>query len=512
VLPDTPICAYRLSRVHSEFDRDLAEHGRVLVEDGVYPLPTRRWLPPSDSWEHQLHAGDWLNEVLGDRGSALLYMGLGTGKTKVILDLAARRRMLRVLVVCPLSVIPAWRKQADLHYPGHWRTLLLGKSINTSSMKAKHLQRELDVPFSSSRCAGQNARRLLTVVNYDSAWRGQLGELIRSVQWDLIVADESHALKGRDTKRMRFFASAYEFSRFRVALTGTPLSAGRLTDAWGQMRFLDPGVFGNSVTKFENQFAYKPPGQHFVTSWRNVDEFNRRFWWITHHEDRAVLDLPPSTDVERISPFPRDSPAVRIYRELEQDFVADLEAGVIFATNAAVRLSKLQQVTSGDVLMDGEPQLVHRQKQVMLIEVLRELGDEPVVVFYKFKADARQIEDACQLTWGASSPNSFSELSGDRKDLEQWQRGDTQVLAVQWQAGSEGIDLTRARYAIFFSMTYSLGQWDQARARVHRPGQEHPVTYISLTIEGTVDTAIRRALMRKQNVVDAVLEGGIDPE
>ena len=58
------------------------------------------------------------------------------------------------------------------------------------------------------------------------------------------------------------------------------------------------------------------------------------------------------------------------------------------------------------------------------------------------------------------------ELSGRRDELKRWQDGEAQVLAVQIDAGSEGVDLTRARYSIFYSVWFSLGKYDQALARV----------------------------------------------
>ena len=76
------------------------------------------------------------------------------------------------------------------------------------------------------------------------------------------------------------------------------------------------------------------------------------------------------------------------------------------------------------------------------------------------------------------------ELSGKRDELKRWQEGEAQVLAVQIDAGSEGVDFTRARYSIFYSVGFSLGKYDQAKKRTHRPGQIKPVTHIHLVAQG----------------------------
>ena len=52
-----------------------------------------------------------------------------------------------------------------------------------------------------------------------------------------------------------------------------------------------------------------------------------------------------------------------------------------------------------------------------------------------------------------------------------------------------------------------MGDYDQSRARIHRPGQTRPVTYYHFVARGTVDVKIRRALANKRKVVDEVLYG-----
>jgi SNF2 family DNA or RNA helicase len=82
-----------------------------------------------------------------------------------------------------------------------------------------------------------------------------------------------------------------------------------------------------------------------------------------------------------------------------------------------------------------------------------------------------------------------------------------QVLGVQIQAGGLGVDLTRARYCVFLSLGFNLTEYEQALARVHRPGQLRPVHYYHLLANGTVDRAVYGALRKKQDVIQEVLEG-----
>ena len=76
---------------------------------------------------------------------------------------------------------------------------------------------------------------------------------------------------------------------------------------------------------------------------------------------------------------------------------------------------------------------------------------------------------------------------------------------MQISAGGVGVDLTRARYSIFYSLSFSLGEYDQALARVHRPGQTRPVEHIHLVARNTVDVKIMRALESARRSSQAIL-------
>ena len=97
-------------------------------------------------------------------------------------------------------------------------------------------------------------------------------------------------------------------------------------------------------------------------------------------------------------------------------------------------------------------------------------------------------------------------MSGERKDLERWQAGDAAILGVQMQSGGVGIDCSRAAYAFYYSLGYSLGDYEQSLARLRRPGQTRCVRYYHLVCQGTVDEQVYAALRERRNVVDAVLQ------
>jgi SNF2 family DNA or RNA helicase len=89
--------------------------------------------------------------------------------------------------------------------------------------------------------------------------------------------------------------------------------------------------------------------------------------------------------------------------------------------------------------------------------------------------------------------------------MQQWKDGGADVLAVQIASGGAGVDLTRARYCVYLSTGFNLGNYVQSLARCHRPGQTKPVSYYHILARGSIDETVHHALRHKQNVVDAIL-------
>lgn len=80
------------------------------------------------------------------------------------------------------------------------------------------------------------------------------------------------------------------------------------------------------------------------------------------------------------------------------------------------------------------------------------------------------------------------------------------VLGIQIQAGGIGIDATRAAIAVFYSVSYSYANYEQAKKRVHRPGQTRPVRMYSLLATESVDEDIHAALTNKRDLAEYVIE------
>lgn len=455
-------------------------------------------------WRHQSEAYDWASA----RPGSMLAMHMGTGKSCVAAALAAAPGVKRTLVVAPARVLQVWPGQFDRHVRAEWSPIVkvLDNDCGTIAERAKVAQDTLAL--------GQvRSRGVVLVINYEAVWRPAFekwlkASVARTGLWDLLVCDEIHKLKSPTSEVSKFFTQAGKMFRKRIGLTGTPMPQSPL-DVFSQYRVLDPRIFGYLYTPFKQRYGvFNPRIPQMLVGYGNLDELNDKFYSIAYRAGKDVIELPEENFQHSFCQLGPE--AAKVYKGLEKDFIAQVGEGKITAANAMVKMLRLQQVTGGTVSLDGEQigtrgeeKEIDNSKASLLAEVLEDAGnEEPVVVFCRFHSDLKKIAKAA-----SDAKRVCFELSGRMDQLKEWQgRTDGSVLAVQIQAGGIGVDLTRARYSIFYSLSFSLAEYEQALARTHRPGQTRPVTHIHLVAAGTVDEKIHRALEARAEVIRYVLD------
>ena len=455
-----------------------------------HEAPPREYNSATLPWPHQREA----YQRFAAAESGMLALDMGTGKTKVAIDLVQNNASpSTVLVVCPRYVVDVWGRELARHLvnPRSASVRLLG----AGKLAARAL---------AIREAVEPSIYEITwiIINYEALDDSGVQAAIKDHEWGWIILDESHRIKAAMGRRSKFLANAYRFSRRRLCLTGTPMPHSPL-DVFGQFRFLDPAIFGTRWTAFRARYAvthqfYKTQ----ILKYINQDELSARVAAYTF-QVRAddVLDLPEIVHVVRTCEL--EEGARRVYEEMKDEFIAEVEHGEIVAANAAVKLGKLRQMTGGAVRdAEGQAHLVSTAKAELLADLLGDLGEAPVVVFAAFHTDLDAIADICLTT-----KSSFAELSGRTgpSELARWQAGEAQVLIAQIDAAREGIDLTRAATAIYYSLGFSLGNYDQSLARLRRPGQERRVTYLHLLAADTVDFYVYAALEQRREIIEYVL-------
>lgn len=430
----------------------------------------------------------------------MLAWDMASGKSAVVVEVINRSKPGVHLICAPIGAAMSW--------PNHFAEWGNGNAIVellVSGTNAKRAERAKRAIVKAKR---RNAPAVI-ITNYESVWRPAMAAMIDKIpQLRSVTADESHRIKSPSAKASWFFARIRNKAQRRIALTGTPFHHSPL-DIYGQFRFLDPTIYGRSFVRFRNMYAVMSTGTpSFVVGFRNLDDLHERFYRIAERltlDD--VADVPPVTMTELTGEL--DSRSRRIYDDLERDFVADVQTGVISASNALVKMLRLSELANGFATVERSDGIevrenLHTGKAALLAEAIDDLGMESAVVFTRFTADLKLVKAVA-----SEARCEYYELSGAVKNHQAFCRSEKRaVLGVQIRAGGEGVDglQHKCRTGIFWTIGQSLGDYKQAIGRIRRPGQTEKTRIIHLIMDRTVDVVALRAFQKGQEIVEAILD------
>jgi SNF2 family DNA or RNA helicase len=422
-------------------------------------------------------------DLLGRKQRILLKWDCGTGKTITVLAHIAARP-LPTLVVAPRTVMhSAWGNDAK-HFPD----LRIG--FYHGGKRAALLADPPDVTITTHETFRRDAAKL-------------------AGHFDRLVIDESSKLKTFDSAVTKAAVQFARRVREVILLSGTPAPNGA-HEYWGQMACIDPSILGASYWRMVGRYFV----QHRKRVWANGRErdvlekltqteaqrreFAERIAPYVHvRRKRDCLDLPPVTwQTIMVDLGPAEWQA---YRSAENLLKVQLDDG-IETLKAQSLLGKLRQITGGAMYAGGVPASIGSAKLDALAELLDSIGpDEPVVIWAEY---THEIDRIAALTGGRIIDGRTADAHAV---VAAFQRGEIPRLVCHPQACGHGITLTRACYAVWYSMSFSAEFFEQAAARLDRAGQTRPVTNYILLANDTVDHAIFRAVQGKQNAAAAIM-------
>lgn len=326
-------------------------------------------------------------------------------------------------------------------------------------------------------------------------------------EYDLLVVDESSKFKDSSTKRFKFFKPFVPQFKRRWILTGTPVPNG-LVDLFGQIYILDLGrSLGRFITHFRNEFCDNH-SKGFYPDWRpKPDAFpkivERISPLVLQLSAEDYLEMPELIYINREVVLP--SAAMKIYGNLEKEYIDILEKGAIVAANAAVAGVKLRQVANGAVY--GEERtlhVIHDEKLGALESLLEELGGAPTLVLYEFNHDRDRILQRLgpvPILGGGINGNHLEEL------IDRFNAGEIRVLLGHPASMAHGLNLQGAcHHVIWFGIPWNLEFYDQAIARVYRQGQQASHVYVyHIVAKNTKDEEVLKVLQQKDKTQQGLL-------
>ncbi len=437
------------------------------------------------------------------KGYGLLFeMGVGKSLTAIAImgALYQAGEVRRVLVVAPSSVCSVWeREMARFADFPHKTAMLLGE-------KKKRLE-----ALAALDDGGEELK--LAAINYESTFRDGIREALETYNADLIIADESQRIKTHSAAQSKAMHRLGDRAKYKLILTGTPVQNSAV-DLYSQYRFLDPTIYGTNFYAFRNRYVVMGGyGNYQIIGYKNMDDLIRRAHSIAYRVTKSeALDLPAETSEDRYVVMP---PSVRkTYDQLRRDSYAEIEArGTITAATVLTKLLRLQQFTGGFLQLDegARPTPVHTAKLDALADIIDDyVIDEgkKLVVFARFRPEIAAIEKLLQGR-GVRYGTIHGDVPGDARGsiVDDFQDNpETMVFLAQIQTAGVGISLFAASTAVFYSLGYNYADYSQAMARIHRNGQRHPVTYIHLLAEDSVDIKTMQALACKEDLSKSITD------
>ena len=419
------------------------------------------------------------------------------GKTKVAIDFCGATLMTnwhnKVLIVCPLSVRSEWLAQLKEHYPFKYTAYLYPRN----PVKRQDLLRDTadtDTP-------------IFIIVNYDILHN----DLYYLMDWGAhtVIFDESHLIGRYNSSRSKSSAKVAKDSKNVLLLTGTPIPK-KWYHIFGQFRAMDNRIFGTSFSRFIREWGIK--GGYMGKEIVGCVDYDRLSKVISDHSIRVlrkdVFDEPEVENV--IIPVDLSPKAHKAYDTLKKQFIVELSKGdTVTADLAITRVMRLQQLCGGFVTTDdGEVVNISNDKLLMTTDLIRTRleGDEQVVVFYRYTAEGMALFEACSKLSDKPVGRINGSISEDarKKNRDLFQSGDSEIMLIQIATGAMGISLDRAHINIFYSLDFSLSNYQQARDRVMGRNQKSDVTNYFMAVNKTVDYKVMNTLKNDEDVASLI--------
>lgn len=410
----------------------------------------------------------------------------------------------RCLVIAPKNVAQnVWAQECQKW--DHLKDIRCSRIMGTAAQRRKALHADAE----------------LYIINRENVvWL--MDELDGKLPFEMVVIDELSSFKSHQAKRWKALKKAIQSVPYVIGLTGTPAPNSYL-DLWPQVFLLDGGKrlgarVGDYRARYFTAGAHKG---HIVYEWRlrigAQDAINRKLKDLClSMSAEDWLDLPPiiyneipvSMDKEAAAKYKKFKAEKVIpllqqgagFKELDIDNPEELEqmTSAVRADTAGVVAGKLLQMANGAVYDDaGNIYEIHDAKLDALAEIVDTNPGEPLLVFYSYKHDLQRICEKFPQARVFSGP----------QDVTDWNAGKIPMLLCHPASAGHGLNLQHGGHImVWFGLNWSLELYQQANARLARPGQKESVIIHHLICKDTYDERAMDVLRGKDLSQQALLD------
>ena len=443
------------------------------------------------------------------------FLEQGLGKT--LCALAEFRRLVdedaadRMIVICPNTFKKGWADEIVKH----------GFDFDV------HIFRSAKRAAATEFVKLRHSKPPVMIFNYEAARMPKV--LAGMIAWarrgrTYLVIDESIQIKSNKSAQTKAVHQLTAWDNavdlpmhvhFIRILTGRPQTQGP-QDLWGQLR---------AIGRFRSKNFYSFRGEYCV-----MGGWMAKQVVAAKNPERLAAEMAPVVFQAKKKdwlPFlPNKRMTIRDYemsgeqksqyKSMEEEFLLEIESGVVTVDVAIAKYAKLAQIQTGFIYDETgvARELVDPSENPRLNLLLNILEDEvqgKTVVVYRHRAMLNVLIKALahyDPAWikGGMKPDEVEEQKARFNDDP-----DCRILLAQCDAAKYGHTLLagpaeedRCRTMIFFENSYSADTRDQIEDRIHRRGQTGEyVLYVDLS-GSDLDRRIVRALQAKDALYRSV--------
>ena len=489
-------------------------------------------------------------------------MDMGTGKSKLTIDVAGysflMRRITGVLVLAPNGVHTQW---VDEQLPEHMSDDVSYYAVAWTGDKTKKHQRELDKLFD----AGVNGQLAVLCVNIEALSSSKRAKdfvkrFVNAFR-TMLVVDESTRIKNPSAKVTRFVTGTAKNCTMIRTLSGWPLAQSPL-DAYVPYRMLDSTIWdGATFTGFRHRYADvvqqlnrqatekrgKEVYYDIITGYRNMDELAERIGKISYRVQlEECTDLPPVVYKTRYIPLTEkqatlykqmlDDACVTVALQVQQEapHVTIPERGTmsdeeyflwlldsndtktVVAQSGGVKYTKLRQIIGGNINLnegtDPEPdwQCIepNNPRLADLLEYT-ETMTHPCIIWAKYRIEIDQVCRALREKYGEDSVLEYhGGVSKKQRDINkvEFQTGKYKFFVGNEASGGIGLQLTAARYMVYYTHSDSIEDRKQSERRARRIGQTGTLVITDYMAKSTIEHRKYEQHKETANMLEDILD------
>ena len=433
---------------------------------------------------------------------------MGLGKTIQLLaflqHLKAEQELKRpVLLVAPTSVLTNWKREAAQFTPELQVLEHYGPKRASTDAALKKALKSVD----------------LVLTSYGLLQRDS--ELLSNFDWQGLVIDEAQAIKNpgsKQSKAARSLARPSRQSRFRIALTGTPVE-NRVSELWALMDFLNPRVLGEE--DFFRQ-RYRLPIERYgdTSSLKDLKARVGPFILRRLKSDKSIIaDLPEKLELAEWVELSGEQ--AKLYRKTVDDTLEAIQRAPLGQRHGQVLglLTKLKQICNHPALLLGEEEVgtdfasrsAKLQRLEEILEEVMEAGDR-ALLFTQFASWGHLLKTHLQQRWRQEVPflhggSSKNERQAMVDRFQQDPRG-PQLFLLSLKAGGVGLNLTRASHVFHIDRWWNPAVENQATDRAYRIGQTQRVLVHKFITTGSLEEKIDRMIQEKASLAADIVGSG----